>query len=203
MYRMCWQGGTWGGQPKQTKQASSDRLSAGGMNHNASLNNEWSIVLLTQRTLTRLSFVFFRVFCAVWRESPRMHLNLTTEKGKKGLKKNSCTFNGSPLGLPAQQPPAIDLVLLVTAHHRKGDHLLLKHSRWPCRVSRHVLLERHKYDILDLLGSVFLNDSLTLIFSLIILSSASSSNSFWGYTSIPLARSSSLIWWEHVQTKYL
>lgn len=39
-----------------------------------------------------------------------------------------------------------------------------------------------------------LNDLLTLIFSLIILSSASSSNSFWGYTSIPLARSSSLIW---------
>lgn len=54
---------------------------------------------------------------------------------------------------------------------------------------------------LYLLWSVLWNDSLTLIFSLIILSSASSSNSFWGYTSIPLARSSSLIWWEHVQTE--
>lgn len=45
----------------------------------------------------------------------------------KGIRR--CTFNGSPLGLPPQQPPPIDLILLVTAHHSKRDHLLLRGRR--------------------------------------------------------------------------
>lgn len=36
------------------------------------------------------------------------------------------TFNGAPLGLPSQDPLAIDLILMVTAHHSKWDHLLEK-----------------------------------------------------------------------------
>lgn len=34
------------------------------------------------------------------------------------------TFDGSPLCFSAQQPPPIDLILLVTAHHSKRDYLL-------------------------------------------------------------------------------
>lgn len=34
------------------------------------------------------------------------------------------TFDGSPLCFPPQQPPPIDLVLLITAHHSKWYHLL-------------------------------------------------------------------------------
>lgn len=53
------------------------------------------------------------------------------QKKEKGEKRGrSFTFNGSPLSLPPQQPPAIDLVLLVTAHHSKWDHLLQTGRRW-------------------------------------------------------------------------
>lgn len=38
------------------------------------------------------------------------------------------TFNGSPLGFSAQQPPPIDLILLVTAHHSKRNHLLFNRA---------------------------------------------------------------------------
>lgn len=34
------------------------------------------------------------------------------------------TFDGSPLCFPPQQPPPVDLVLLITAHHSKWYHLL-------------------------------------------------------------------------------
>lgn len=38
------------------------------------------------------------------------------------------TFNRSPLGFPPEEPPAVDLVLLVAAHHCERDHLLLAGS---------------------------------------------------------------------------
>lgn len=58
--------------------------------------------------------------------SLKANLNRRTKKGLKWERRKgkSYTFNGSPLGFPPQQPPAIDLVLLVTAHHGKWDHLL-------------------------------------------------------------------------------
>lgn len=66
---------------------------------------------------------------SVLKVSLDINLNRQTKKGKhlSGIKRRgeSCTFNGSPLGFPPQQPPAIDLVLLITAHHGKWDHLLL------------------------------------------------------------------------------
>lgn len=68
---------------------------------------------------------------------------------------------------PVQQSPPL--------HHESGRNVLL----W-ARPRHHGCL-RPKHTIL------------TLILSLIFLSSASSSNSFWGYTSMPLARNSSLI----------
>lgn len=51
---------------------------------------------------------------------------LKEETGKRTSEQACCTFNGSPFGLPPQQPPAIDLVLLITAHHSKWDHLLFE-----------------------------------------------------------------------------
>lgn len=39
------------------------------------------------------------------------------------------TFNGPPLGLPSQDPLAIDLILMVAAHHGKRDHLLEKRRK--------------------------------------------------------------------------
>lgn len=60
-----------------------------------------------------------------------LNLNSRTKKERTGTEMGekkggeSCTFNGSPLGFPPQQPPAIDLVLLVAAHYSKRDHLLL------------------------------------------------------------------------------
>lgn len=39
------------------------------------------------------------------------------------------TFNGPPLGLPSQDPLAIDLILVVAAHHGKRDHLLEKRPK--------------------------------------------------------------------------
>lgn len=63
--------------------------------------------------------------------SPTTNLNRRTIQGEVGSEMggDSCTFNSSPLGLPPQQPPAIDLVLLVAAHHSKWDHLLLTGQR--------------------------------------------------------------------------
>jgi hypothetical protein len=43
---------------------------------------------------------------------------------RKKRSRRPSTFYGSPLCLPTQKPPAVDLVLLVTAHHSKRDHLL-------------------------------------------------------------------------------
>lgn len=50
------------------------------------------------------------------------------------------TFNGSPLCFPPQQPPPIDLILLVTAHHSKWYHLLFNSGvRGNLRPLLHVL----------------------------------------------------------------
>lgn len=43
---------------------------------------------------------------------------------RKKRSRRPSTFYGSPLCLPSQKPPAVDLVLLVAAHHSKRDHLL-------------------------------------------------------------------------------
>lgn len=51
----------------------------------------------------------------------------TEQARTNGLKWNittAFTFDGSPLCFSAQQPPPVDLILLVTAHHSKRDHLL-------------------------------------------------------------------------------
>ena len=79
---------------------------------------------LLSPTVTSSLFLFFLIeqlhcllcmYCCAERSS----LMIKAERSE------NCTFNSPPLGLPPQQPPAIDLVLLVAAHHSKGDHLLL------------------------------------------------------------------------------
>lgn len=39
------------------------------------------------------------------------------------------TFDRPPLCFPPEEPPAVDLVLLIAAHHCERDHLLLGDDR--------------------------------------------------------------------------
>lgn len=57
------------------------------------------------------------------------------------------TFNGAPFRFPSQNPFPVHLVLLVTAHHSKRDHLLLS-----AHMQTHTFIFRSCIDYSTLLG---------------------------------------------------
>lgn len=58
--------------------------------------------------------------CNLRHERRTLHPDLLSKQEAGGIG----TFNRSPLGFPPEEPPAVDLVLLVAAHHCERDHFL-------------------------------------------------------------------------------